>query len=135
MKKLIKFGVVTAIAVVAGFAAYQSYGSYGAQDNSLLMQNVEALAESNPEPGGKDNGDANGKSYHYPDKASTVQLCCIYVYKNLSAEIVYSSPEPNAQLESNGSYIVDLKRAIYDDCNRRGNGCTPFPCQIVEYVN
>ena len=45
MKKIIKCGVVAAVAVAAGFAAYQSYGSYGVQNNSLLMQNIEALAQ------------------------------------------------------------------------------------------
>ena len=61
MKKTIKCGIVAAVAVAAGFAAYQSYGSYGVQDSSLLMQNVEALAQNNhPEPGGKDGGEPNG---------------------------------------------------------------------------
>lgn len=46
MKKSIKCGIVAAVAVAAGFAAYQSHGSYGLQDNSLLMQNVEALAQA-----------------------------------------------------------------------------------------
>lgn len=60
MKKSIKSGMVAAVVVAAGFAAYQSYGSYGAQDNSLLMQNVEALADDkNGEPGGDPNGDGN----------------------------------------------------------------------------
>ena len=53
MKKTIKCGIVAAVAFAAGFAAYQSYGSYDLQDNSLLMQNVEALADD-------DNGDADG---------------------------------------------------------------------------
>ncbi len=57
MKKTIKCGIVAAVAVAAGFAAYQSYGSYGAQDNSLLMQNVEALAQA---PDGPISGDPNG---------------------------------------------------------------------------
>lgn len=56
MVKSIKSGIVAAVVVAAGFAAYQSYGSYGLQDNSLLMQNVEAMA-SNPEPM---EGDSNG---------------------------------------------------------------------------
>ena len=61
MKKFIKCGIVAAVAVAAGFAAYQSYGSYGVQDSSLLMQNVEALAQiSNGDPGGTDGGDPNG---------------------------------------------------------------------------
>ena len=45
MKKSIKGGIAAAMVVAAGFAAYQTYGAYGAQDNSLLMQNIEALAE------------------------------------------------------------------------------------------
>ena len=63
MKKLIKCGIVAVVAVAAGFAAYQSYGSYGAQESSLLMQNVEALANkgSHNEPNG--NSDGNGPVY------------------------------------------------------------------------
>ena len=57
MKKSIKSGIVAAVVVTAGLAAYQSYGSYGLQDNSLLMQNVEALAEV---PDGPTIGDPNG---------------------------------------------------------------------------
>ena len=45
MKKSIKCGIAAAVLVAAGFTAYQSYSSYGVQDNSLLMQNVEALAQ------------------------------------------------------------------------------------------
>ncbi len=58
MKKSIKSGIVAAVAVAAGFAAYQSYGSYDLQDNSLLMQNVEALAQA---PEGPTSGDPNGE--------------------------------------------------------------------------
>lgn len=56
MKRIIKCGIVSAVVFSAGFAADQSYGFYGVQDNSLLMQNVEALAQ-NPEPR---SGDPNG---------------------------------------------------------------------------
>ncbi len=55
MKKFVKRGMLAAVVVTAGLAAYQSYGSYGAKDNSLLMQNVEALARG-PEPGGGGEG-------------------------------------------------------------------------------
>lgn len=55
MKKSIKCGIAAAMVVAAGIVAYQSYGAYGAQDNSLLMQNVEALAQ---DPDG--NGDPSG---------------------------------------------------------------------------
>lgn len=47
MRKSIKCGIAVAVVVAAGFAAYQGYGVYNTQDNSLLMQNVEALA-ANP---------------------------------------------------------------------------------------
>jgi hypothetical protein len=61
MKKTIKCGIVATIVVTAGFAAYQSYGSYGSQDNSLLMQNIEALA-SGSDAGDGDNGDGNSEN-------------------------------------------------------------------------
>lgn len=74
MKKTIKCGIVAAVAVAAGFAAYQSYGSYGVQESSLLMQNVEALAQNNhPEPGGKDGGEPNGDKGKTPSKTHWVE--------------------------------------------------------------
>lgn len=44
MRKIIKASIAVVIVVTAGFATYQSHGVYGTQDNSLLIQNVEALA-------------------------------------------------------------------------------------------
>ena len=61
MKSKIKCGIAAAVVVAAGFAAYQSYGAYGAQDNSLLMQNIEALA-SNADAEGDAGDDLNRKS-------------------------------------------------------------------------
>ena len=58
MKKTFKCGIAAAVVVAAGFAAYKSYGAYGAQDNSLLMQNIEALAQSN-EPGSEPGSDSS----------------------------------------------------------------------------
>ncbi len=49
MKKSIKCGITAAVVAVASFAAYQSSDSYGVQDNSLLMQNIEALAQTSDE--------------------------------------------------------------------------------------
>ena len=51
-------GIAAVVLVAAGIAAFQSYGSYGTQDNSLLMQNVEALAQG-PDGGDGDTGDGN----------------------------------------------------------------------------
>lgn len=62
MKNFAKCGIAAAVVVTAGFAAYQGYGSYGLQDNGLLMQNVEALAEV---PDGPTSGDPNGGEVDY----------------------------------------------------------------------
>ena len=78
MKKSIKCGIVAAVAVAAGFAAYQSHGSYGLQDNSLLMQNVEALADDDhqepdggdPGSGGKEKGTCGQKTKEYGTKGA-----------------------------------------------------------------
>ena len=56
MKKSIKCGIAATVVMAAGFAAYQTYGAYGAQDNSLLMQNIEALA-GNADGAGDASGD------------------------------------------------------------------------------
>ena len=60
MKKTIKCGIAAAVLVAAGFTAYQSYSSYGVQDNSLLMQNVEALASGADAEGDSDSGSDSG---------------------------------------------------------------------------
>ena len=70
MKKSIKCGIAAAVLVAAGFTAYQSYSSYGVQDNSLLMQNVEALAsgadaEGDPNGGGGKTSTCGQKSTYY----------------------------------------------------------------------
>lgn len=56
MKKTLKCGITAAVFVAAGIAAYQNYDSYGVQDNSLLMQNVEALASGADAEGDSDAG-------------------------------------------------------------------------------
>ena len=60
MKKTLKCGIAAAVFVAAGIAAYQSYGSYGVQDNSLLMQNIEALASGSDAEGESDPIGGNG---------------------------------------------------------------------------
>ena len=76
-------GIAAAVLVAAGIAAFQSYGSYGTQDNSLLMQNVEALAQG-PDGGDGDSGDDNTGSRKFiakkcymseADKGSSGYIC------------------------------------------------------------
>ena len=64
MKKSIKCGITAAVVAVASFAASQSYGSYGTQDNSLLMQNIEALANEKGE-GGDNTGEGGAITMQY----------------------------------------------------------------------
>lgn len=66
MKKSIKCGITAAVVAVAGFAAYQSSGSYGVQNNSLMMQNIEALAQTTDEQG--ESGIKCKHSYEAPDQ-------------------------------------------------------------------
>ena len=83
MKKTIKCGIVAAVAVAAGFAAYQSYGSYGLQDNSLLMQNIEALA-SNQEPD-------DDRDYDGDESISFIPYEC-YMNKANEGDLKYICP-------------------------------------------
>ena len=129
MKKSIKCGIAAAVLVAAGFTAYQSYSSYGVQDNSLLMQNVEALAQSSD--GG--DGDANGGGYRYPDRRGRARFCTLHVYIDSNGKVAYSSTEENKQLELSGKYEKTTRRGLEDKCPDDGNGCSPFSCQEVPY--
>ena len=56
MKKMILKSTLAVVAVTAScLGAWKTYDAYGCVDNSLLMQNIEALAQ---DPDG--NGDSNG---------------------------------------------------------------------------
>ena len=130
MIKSVKCGIAAAVVVAAGFAAFQSYGSYGSQDNSLLMQNVEALAQG-PDGGDGDGGDGSGGGFRYPNKEGKAEFCKLYVYMKGNVE-VYASDSPNPQLEASGiSYKV--LEGFYIKCIDHGNGCTPTDCVIVNY--
>ena len=129
MKNVIKCGIFAAVLVAAGFTAYQSYSSYGVQDNSLLMQNVEALAQSSD--GG--DGDANGGGFLYPDRRSKPKFCRLYVYTDASGKVIYSSTNENVQLEASGIYYKIVQYGLKEDCPDKGSGCTPFHCIEVSY--
>ncbi|MDD6015268.1 MAG: NVEALA domain-containing protein [Prevotellaceae bacterium] len=104
MKKSIKCGIAAAVVVAAGVAAYQSYGAYGAQDNSLLMQNVEALAQD-PDGNGDPNGDVgtgltyNPKTDKYQAMANnkcsywiSMQLYCTHMHTDEYCKIHCGKP-------------------------------------------
>ncbi len=129
MKNVIKCGIFAAVLVAAGFTANQSYSPYGVQDNSLLMQNVEALAQSSD--GG--DGDANGGGFLYPDRSSKPKFCSLYVYSDASGKVVYSGSDENKQFEYGSQYEKKIIRGIYDKCPDKGFGCTPYHCHDVIY--
>ena len=131
MMKSVKCGIAAAVVVVASVAAFQSYGSYGTQDNSLLMQNVEALAQG-PDGGDGDAGDGNGGGFRYPDKSGKAKFCTLYVYMKGSVKASVST-DPNPQLEASGEYTRTKTEGLKDRCPDKGNGCNPFSCQEVPY--
>ena len=131
MIKSVKCGIAAAVVVAAGVAAFQSYGSYGTQDNSLLMQNVEALAQG-PDGGDGDAGDGNGGGFRYPDKKGNAKFCTLYVYMkgDVKASVTDS---PNPQLEASGEYTRTTTEGLKDRCPDDGSGCNPYSCQEVAY--
>ena len=62
--KSVKCGIAAAVVFAAGFAAFQSFGAYGVQDNSLLMQNIEALAQG---PDGGSDATQGSSGYICPE--------------------------------------------------------------------
>ena len=100
MKQLIKCSIAAVVVVAAGFAAYQSYGPYGAQNNNLLMQNIEALAQD-MEPDGEDGSECRKfdpiKCYIYPATQGVQSLICPegtgrYVYAYCPTELGKCEP-------------------------------------------
>lgn len=107
MKKTIKCGIAAAVLVAAGFTAYQSYSSYGVQDNSLLMQNVEALASGADAEGDSDNGSifaSNIKLF-----ASLSSGVCGYEYDKyeISVSVNGASQKFVVGLMPGGKYITE----------------------------
>lgn len=50
MKKVILKSTLAVVAVAAScLGAWKAYGAYGSVDNSMLMENIEALSDENPE--------------------------------------------------------------------------------------
>lgn len=131
MIKTVKCGIAAAVVVAAGVAAFQSYGSYGTQDNSLLMQNVEALAQG-PDGGDGDGGDGSGGGYRYPDKSGDAKFCTLYIYMKGSAKVSVTD-SPNPQLEASGEYTKTTREGLKDRCPDKGHGCNPYGCQEVAY--
>lgn len=103
MKKSIKCGIAAAVVIAAGIAAYQSYGSYGVQDNSLLMQNIEALASGTE---AEADMDASGSTKYLSQLASGV---CGYKYDKyeVSVNINGASQKFILGLMPGGKYITE----------------------------
>lgn len=70
MKKVILKSTLAVVAVAAScFGAWKTYDTYGSVDNSLLMQNIEALTQNGSnEPGGDPSGENTG--------ATDTKFCC-----------------------------------------------------------
>lgn len=83
MKRIFKCGIASTIVAVASFVAYHTYVSYGYKDNSLLMQNIEALAQI-PDSGDDNYSDeesgsgkfVNVKCYVFEANKGDKQIIC-----------------------------------------------------------
>ncbi|MBQ8593832.1 MAG: hypothetical protein IJ467_06020, partial [Bacteroidaceae bacterium] len=72
MKKVILKSTLAVVAVAAScLGAWKAYGAYGSVDNSMLMENIEALSD-NGEPNDGDNG---GQTViHYTESERTITI-------------------------------------------------------------
>jgi hypothetical protein len=70
MKKINLKSTLAVVAVVAScFGAWKAYDTYGGVDNSLMMENIEALSDENHE------GDNGGQTViHYTDSERTITI-------------------------------------------------------------
>lgn len=70
MKKVILKSTLAVVAVaVSCLGAWKTYGAYGSVDNSMLMENIEALSDENHE------GDNGGQTViHYTDSERTITI-------------------------------------------------------------
>lgn len=51
-KNFLKSTLAVVAVVVASLGAWKAYGAYGVNDNTLLMENLEALSQGGDNPGG-----------------------------------------------------------------------------------
>ena len=116
-KQIIKCGIAAAVVVAAGFAAYQSYGAYGAQDNSLLMQNIEALAQSTEPGGDPSEGESGGptkcKNEHYvPDRFIHATERTVTGTSHIKGEISVTDSSTNSTTTYYGDFDKDKTYTI-----------------------
>ena len=72
MKKINLKSTLAVVAVVAScFGAWKAYDTYGSVDNSLMMENIEALSDENP----------NGEGQGYVWVEERIPSNCTYQFK------------------------------------------------------
>lgn len=105
MKKTIIKSTLVVVAMAAScFGAWKTYDAYGCVDNSLLMQNIEALAQD-PDGNGDPNGDVgtgltyNPKTDKYQAMANnkcsywiSMQLYCTHMHTDEYCKIHCGKP-------------------------------------------
>ena len=110
MKKTVKCGMLAAVFVASVLAAYQSYGSYGAQDNSLLMQNIEALASNSDS-----DGDAGGDGVQ---TSALLWLNSHIVLSHYNKDLRIWIPTDSVKGESVGTLFISKEKI--DDAIKKG---------------
>ena len=88
MKKINLKSTLAMVAVAAScLGAWKAYDTYGSVDNSLMMENIEALSDENPE------GDNGGQTViHYTVSERTVTIHEYNEFGQIVKTITYKEP-------------------------------------------
>ena len=123
MKNIIK--ATLAVAVVAASAAigYATYNQYQnkllAYANPLLVENINALAES--------------QTYRYTHLDGKPENCTLYKYFNANTGVTYTAGDEMKELKAEAGWKYEKKGGILDHCPLNGSGCNPYSCQEIGY--
>lgn len=109
-KKIMMLSCIAACAIVSGYVGMKAYESHAYESNSLLMQNVEALTQSN------DSGEFEEKKYED-----------VYQTRHLIGENYFW----RAKNESQWEYCKEVITSIITICVNEG-GVLPCPIDKVK---
>lgn len=109
-KKIMMLSCIAACAIVSGYVGMKAYESHAYENNSLLIQNVEALTQSN------DSGEFEEKKYED-----------VYQTRHLIGENYFWRAKNECQWE----YCKEVKTSIITTCVNEG-GVLPCPIDKVK---
>ena len=122
-KTLIKSTLVVCTVAISCLGAWRAYGSYGDVDNSLLMENLEALAQAE---GGDASGDTgvnfNGECPECIVKGESMRsVACLETVTSSSGSAGVGDNGGGVVYTSTNSYYNKYKLVCQSDCY--GHSC------------